>query len=215
MKLKSFGCSFIYGSELRDTHGGRSLVWPSKKTWPALLAAHHNVDYQSFARPGVGNTYIAEQILNECAVIEPAIFVVNWTYIDRFDYFNVDSWATVLPGQGDLKSNLYYQNFHSEHCDKFATLSMIKLCADTMLQRNIKFVMTYTDKLMFDTQWHTSPAIELLQNYIKPYCTNFNNKNFVQYAQDIGHPTTSAGHLLESGHQACFDYAKTHLLKEL
>lgn len=215
MKLKSFGCSFIYGSELPDTQFGRSLVWPSKKTWPALLASHHSIKYKSFARPGIGNLRIAEQILNECAAAELAVFVINWTFIDRYDYIDSENWSTILPGNNDTKSKLYYQNFHSEYCDKLATLTMMKLCVDTMLQHNIKFVMTYTDDLVFDAQWHSSPAVTLLQNYIKPYCVTFNNKSFIQYAQDLGHEVTPTGHLLDSGHQACFEYAKTHFFKDL
>lgn len=191
------------------------MVWPSKLTWPAILAKHRGIKYQSFARPAVGNAYIAEQILNQCADTDPAVFVINWTFIDRFDYGDNEARYTILPGHDDEKTKIYYQNFHSEYRDKFNTLSMIKLCIDTMLQRNIPFVMTYIDELMFDQQWHTSPAIVMLQDYIKPYCTNFDNKNFVQYAQDLGHPTTSAGHLLETGHQACFEYANTNFFKEL
>ena len=191
------------------------MVWPSKLTWPALLACYHNIDYQSFARPAVGNAYIAEQILNQSTDTEPAVFVINWTFIDRFDYGDNETRGVILPGHDDEKTKIYYQNFHSEYRDKFNTLSMIKLCVDTMLQHNIPFVMTYIDELMFDQQWHTSPAIVMLQDYIKPHCANFDNKNFVQYAQDLGHSITPAGHLLETGHQACFEYAKTNFLKEL
>jgi hypothetical protein len=218
MKLKSFGCSFIYGSELDDTIRPISdsvAHFPSNCTWPALLAAHYTFDYKTFAYPGVGNLYIAEKILNECTNTEPAVFVINWTFIDRFDYIELSDWATILPGHDDAKSKAYYQNFHSEYRDKLSTLSMIKLCIDTMLQHNIQFVMTFIDDLIFDEQWHTSPAITLLQNYIKSYCVKFDNKNFVQYAHDLGHKVSPAGHLLESGHQACFEYANTYFFKDL
>jgi hypothetical protein len=215
MKLKSFGCSFIYGSELPDACGDRALVWPSNQTWPALLAKYHNIEYQSFARPGVGNLYIAEQILNECATNESAVFVINWTFIDRFDYIKLDSWDTILPNDTNKTSTNYYQYLHSEYRDKFTTLSTMKLCVDTMLQNNISFVMTFVDDLIFDTQWHTSPAISLLQDYLKIHCVKFDNKNFIKYAQDLGHEITPAGHLLESGHQACYEYAKTHFFNNL
>jgi hypothetical protein len=213
MKLKSFGCSFIYGSEMLDTYKSR---WPSKKTWPALLAAHHDIKYQSFAYPGAGNLYIAEQILNECINPELAVFIINWTFIDRFDYINSNElWDTLRPGSNDPTNKLYYQHYHSEYRDKLTTLSMMKLCVDTMTQHNIPFVMTYVDDLIFDSEWHTSPAVTLLQNYLKPHCATFDNKNFIQYAQDLGHKITDAGHLLESGHRACFEYAKTNFLKDL
>lgn len=212
MKLKSFGCSFIYGSELPDSFGRNA----SKKTWPALLAFYHNIKYQSFARPGAGNLFIAEQILNECDRQDSNTFVINWTFIDRFDYVNSkESWDTVLPGHSDALTQLYYKNFHSEYRDKLTTLSMMKLCVDTMLQNNINFVMTYMDDLIFNSQWHISPAVTLLQNYLKSHCVKFDDCNFITYAQGLGHSVTPSGHLLESGHQACFEYAKINFFKEL
>lgn len=202
----------MYGSELPDSFG-RSA---SKKTWPSLLATHHNIKHQSFARPGAGNMYIAEQILNECNALDSSVFVINWTFIDRFDYIDSnESWATIRPSGDDTATKLYYQHYHSEYRDKLTTLSMMKLCVDTMIQSNIPFVMTYVDDLIFDSKWHTSPAVTLLQNYLKPHCATFDNKNFIQYAQDLGHEITPVGHLLESGHQACFEYAKMHFFKDL
>ena len=109
MNLKSFGCSFIYGSELSD-----EIIYDpskhrsprhSKSTWPAHLARHLNYDYQCYARPGAGNLQIAERVLSHLATNETALFVINWTFIDRFDYFDINNptrffnntWSTIMP----------------------------------------------------------------------------------------------------------------------
>jgi hypothetical protein len=56
MKLKSFGCSFTYGSDLHDCDIPQ---WgASRQTWPALLAKNHNLEYECHAHPGIGNLQI-------------------------------------------------------------------------------------------------------------------------------------------------------------
>ena len=62
MKLKSFGCSFIFGSELAYDGRDSPYATPSQLTWPAHLAQHLNYNYQCYARPGAGNLQILEQI---------------------------------------------------------------------------------------------------------------------------------------------------------
>jgi len=115
MKLKSFGCSHIYGSELPDL-STRKTIDGSGLTWPALVAEHLNLAYSTYAWPGRGNLFIAEQVLNHVA--EPALFVINWTYIDRFDFkdaanktprhFPGSNWSTCRPGEDDHANQVYY-----------------------------------------------------------------------------------------------------------
>ena len=64
MMLKSFGCSFIYGSDLSDDGKGFPLASPSKLSWPSLLAQSLNYTYECYARPGSGNLRILEKVLN-------------------------------------------------------------------------------------------------------------------------------------------------------
>ena len=85
MNLKSFGCSFIFGSELSDDGKNGRYATGSKLTWPAHVARHLNYTYLCYARPGSGNLQIAERTLTHLATNEHALFVINWTYIDRFD----------------------------------------------------------------------------------------------------------------------------------
>ena len=227
MIIKGFGCSFIYGSELADDRYHEPGRFGSRLVWPALLAKDCGYEYNCYAFAGVGNLYIAEQVLNQCASNNPAIFIINWSFIDRFDYFdpelksrldpdNHQEWLTCRPhisiSSEETVNDLYYRNFHSEYRDKLTTLMSIKICIDTLKQQNIKFLMTYMDPLMFDTKWNVSPAVLSMQEYIRPYCTEFNGKNFVEYGRDLGHQVTHSGHILESGHQAIFEYVKLHNL---
>ena len=216
MNLKSFGCSFIYGSELSDEilyDPIRQQPWPhhSKLTWPSHLAQHLNYDYQCYARPGAGNLQIAERVLSHLATNETALFVINWTFIDRFDYVNVNnpnswpgamSWSTIMPVDETAIAKTYYKDLHSEIRDKLTTLMSIKLVVDTLQQKNCPFVMTYMDDLMFDKRWHTTPAITDMQDYILPHMTTFDGLNLQQFAKKNGYPITSIGHPLEQAHAA-------------
>lgn len=210
MKLKSFGCSFIFGSELSDD--GRNGRYPtgSRLTWPAHVAQQLGYEYFTYSRPGSGNLQIAERVLSQLATNEQAFFVVGWTYIDRFDYVSVANpdkwpgmpWSTLMPVDTDAVAETYYRDLHSEIRDKLATLMSVRVVIDTLKQKNCPFIMTYMDELMLDQRCNTTPAITDLQNYIRPYMTTFEGMNFQQWSKKNGHPITAIGHPLESAHAA-------------
>jgi hypothetical protein len=214
MILKSFGCSLIFGSELADD--GRDLPIPtaSNFTWPAHLAQHLGYEYDCYARPGSGNLQIAERVLSHAADVDnSSMFVVGWTWIDRFDYTNSTisnnpiqskwcNWRTIMPVDETALAKTYYQGLHSEYRDKLTTLMSIRLVIDTLKQKNISFIMTYMDDLIFDQRWHITPAVADLQEYILPYMTTFDNLNFVNWSKKNRYPITNIGHPLEAAHQA-------------
>lgn len=204
MILKSFGCSFIFGTDLHDD--GRDLRWPtpSQHTWPALIAKKRSWDYKCHARGGSGNIQILERVLTQAALNEPAFFVIGWTWIDRFDYTsgNRDAWSTVMPIDTDEKAKIYYRDLHSQFRDKFTSLCAIKTAIDTLKQKNLPFLMTYMDDLIFETEWHTTPAITDLQNYIRPHVTNFEGRNFVEWSRNQGFEISPTMHPLEPAHAA-------------
>ena len=211
MKLKSFGCSFIFGSELADTSPDRP--WPcfSKLSWPAHLAKHLNYQYHSYARPGSGNLQIAERVLNQLADNEHALYVIGWTWNDRFDHYKIenwheDRWDTILPSDDDKISNTYYKHLHSEYRDKLTNLISIRVVIDTLKQKNIPFIMTYMDNLLFDQRWHTTPAVLDLQEYIKPYMTTFEGQSFLEWSRANGYPESNTWHPLEEAHCAAGKY---------
>jgi hypothetical protein len=217
MKLKSFGCSFIFGSELADDGQDLPTLTPSNFTWPAHLAQHLGHKYDCLARPGSGNLQIAERVLSHATDVDDSMFVVGWTWIDRFDYTNStisndpiqskwNNWRTIMPVDKTKLAKTYYQVLHTEYRDKLTTLMSIRLVIDTLKQKNIPFLMTYIDDLIFDQRWHTTPAVIDLQEYIKPYMTTFDNLNFVGWSKKNGYPITKIGHPLEAAHAAAGKY---------
>jgi hypothetical protein len=220
MKLKSFGCSFTYGSDLHDCQkylkeDNKSV--PSQLSWPALLANSIGMSYECFASPGAGNFKILEKVLTQSVNVTDTVFVIGWTFIDRYDHvvttypgshwdsINNEFWNTVRPTDSDPVAKSYYQYLHSQLCDKLKTLTYIKCVIDTLKQNNIPFIMTYIDALIFETEWHTTPAIVSLQNYIRPHMTTFEGQTFLSWTKQKGFPISETLHPLEEAHQAAFE----------
>lgn len=229
MILKSFGCSFIYGTDLADMAnddvGPNSL--PSRSTWPSLLAQDLGYEYQSHARPGSGNLRILEKVLSQATDSTSAIFVIGWSWIDRYDYtvdflsdrFHIDRvgrnlWRTVTPGDTSTTAQVYYRDLHSQYRDKLTSLTYIKTAIDTLKEKNISFIMTYVDELLFETQWHTNSSIEYLQEYIRPHMTTFEGQTFLEWSKKKGFPISETLHPLESAHQAGFELIKSYKYKQ-
>ena len=220
MKLKSFGCSFIYGTDLSDENKLEIPPRPSQLSWPALIAKELNVEYQCYARPGAGNLFILERLLNSIeSNSEDAFYVVGWTYIDRFDYISNDvkndksldlanpwqewkSWQTLRPGSDGDKETFYYRNLHSELADKLKNLIYIETAVNALKKKNVPFLMTYQDELLLDTRWHASPSVTYLQNQIKPYLHNFEDMTFVSWSQSRGFDISKTAHPLDAAHHS-------------
>lgn len=229
MKLKSFGCSFIFGSDLPDDTNGVGEPWfpASQLTWPALLAQHHNYTYECHARPGSGNLRILEKVLSQ-ATTEPAVFVIGWSWIDRFDYVtdalefplhlrhpydlanDQNIWQTIRPGSSSSESDFYYRNLHTQYRDKLSTLIHMRTAIDVLNQRQIPFIMTYMDELIFERQYHVNAAVIDLQNYVLPYMTKFEDQTFLDYSRRHGFPVSPGLHPLQQAHQAAFELLKDH-----
>lgn len=208
MQLKSFGCSFIFGNDLPDDNNGNLYGTVSRYVWPSLVAKQLGYDYSCYAYPGIGNLRILDRLLLQInADIQPALFVINWTWIDRFDHQDADlKWHTIMPVDTDQTANFYYRNLHSQYRDKLTTLMAIKLAIDTLKAKNLPFIMTYMDELIFETQWHAGPGIYDLQEYVRPYLTEFNDQTFLDWSRDNGFPISPTLHPLEQAHQEAANY---------
>ena len=217
MKLKSFGCSFIFGSDLGDAGTGKINPMPSQKTWPALLANYLDYPYECFARPGAGNLQILDNILTQIFDPDPALYVISWSWIDRFDYwtdqpnwisnnFGKNCWHTIRPGSNDELAQIYYKQLHHTYSDKLNTLLYSKVAVDILLQNKLPFIMTFMDDLMFETEWHANHAVKDLQNYVKPYMTLFDDQTFLKWSDSRGYPTSETWHPLEQAHLAAADH---------
>jgi len=229
MTLKSFGCSFIWGSDLPDTlDTTRKALPPSNFTYPALLAQHFGLEYACYARPGSGNLQILERILNEVPTsTSQDLFVIGWTWTDRFDYCHstdpnlglwvnpnnpthkTTPWLTIMPCVENDLSHTYFQHLHSEYRDKFTCLTYAKLAIDILQQHNIPFVMNYMDELMFDQRWHTTPGVLMLQDTVKSHMTQFDNLTFLNWSRHHGFAESATWHPLEEAHSAAADYMIT------
>ena len=218
MKLKSFGCSFIFGSELHDDGYAQIKATASQFTWPALLAKHLGYTYECYAQPGSGNQRICEQILNQIATGEPAVYVVGWTWIERFDYIEKDSdrWRTITAMDTSDIADYYYKNMHSQYHDKLSSLSYITLALHELEKNNCKFLMTHMDDLLWETKYHLSAAMQLMQQKLLPHLYNFDGDNFLEWSRKQDFPIGSRGkHPLEQAHQAAADHARHHWIDRL
>lgn len=218
MKLKSFGCSFIFGSDLADDGHTRPGSRPSQLTWPAHLARYWSRQYECYARPGSGNLQILERLLTQVACsTDKDFFIIGWSWIDRFDYYNpnydpqsnIPAWSTIMPDTNTDLAKTYHRHLHSEYRDKFTVLSYIKLAIDTLNQQHIPFVMTHMDETLFESRWHISPAVVALQHYVRPYMTLFQGQTFLDWSRNHKYPESGKWHPLEAAHQAGFETIKS------
>ena len=207
MLVKSFGCSFIFGADLSDqilsTNNGNPDR-PSQLSWPALFSKQQGHYHRCYAHSGSGNLAIANRVLGEIAQDVTALFIISWTWIDRFDYYINENqqWSTIRPGADSDLAKTYYRELHSETRDKLASLIAIRTVIDSLKERDFSFIMTYMDELLFDREYNTTPAIQALQDYVEPYMTRFEGKTFLDWSRSRGYPESVNWHPLEQAHAA-------------
>lgn len=213
MVLKSFGCSFIFGTDLRDDGRNCPYAIPSQFSWPALLAKDLGYPYACYAYPGSGNLRILERVMSESVSCDGQdLFVIGWSWIDRFDYTSKDDqWSTIMPVDTTDNAGFYYRHLHSQYRDKLTTLVCIKSAIDVLKNKKIPFIMTHIDDLIWEDQWHTTPAIMDTQDYIRPYISDFEGKTFLEFSRYYGFEISKTSHPLESAHRRAFEIVKNDL----
>jgi hypothetical protein len=209
MKIVSCGDSFFYGTDLKDCI--QSHVWqPSQSTWPALIAKKLNYRYNCQAHGGHGNLHILQQIINAVSQHKnQAIYFINWSWSDRFDYIQTETneWATVRPGLDDsVRDPLYYKYFHSELGDKFTSLVYINQAISLLKEHQCKFIMTYMDKLVLDQQWHAPEYVKLLQQQARKYLKDFDGHTFLEWSRINQYPESAGWHPMEPAHHAAAEF---------
>lgn len=214
MNLTSFGCSLIFGTELSDDGRNLPSPTPSKLTWPALIANALGINYRCLARGGVGNLAIMDKLLKHRYYDPDDFFIINWTFIHRFDYSDPDGmhfnkgraeFKTLRPNESDEFSRFYFSHLHSDYRDKLTNLIHIKSTIDTLVRHKTKFFMTSIDDLLMDQRWHAPPQVVELQEQISPYLHNFEGKNFLDWARCSQLEISQAGHPLEAAHAKAAD----------
>lgn len=207
--LKSFGCSFIYGTDLSDCDPNKNWS-PSSLTWPALLADRLGYQYGCYAKGGKGNLFILNQILNQITNSNNDLFVIAWTWADRKDYLDQDcTWQVIRPADQSDMTEFYYKNLYSDDLHRLQNLLYIKSAIDLLEQNKIPFIMTLMDMNLFD-DYADSPAqlrgLAKLAQQIKPYITTFDGANFVEWSRKNKFPESELWHPLQQAHQAAADY---------
>ena len=211
MKLKSFGCSFIYGSDLEDQiDSDLPSAAYSKMTWPALIAKKLNLEYECHALPGQGNFKILCDIVAQASLDDPSVFVINWTWIDRFDFVNdLEQWSTLRPSEQSDLSKVYYRDLHSQIRDMLTSVYAINTAVDFLNERGIPFAMSYMDYNILeniDPNWHDPRYLAVMQNKIKKYLVDFQGKNFLDWSRDQGFEISKKWHPLEDAHKSAADF---------
>jgi hypothetical protein len=207
--LKSFGCSFIYGSDLADSDP--ELEWsPSQHTWPALLAQHLNYQYGCYARGGRGNLFILNSILNQITNSNNDLFVIAWTWAERQDYLDHDlNWKVIRATDTTDLSKFYYKNLYSDTLHRLQNLIYIKTAVDLLTEKNIPFIMTHMDMNLFD-DINNLPSqlrgLTQLVNQIRPHITTFDGLNFLDWSRKNGYPESELWHPLEQAHEFAEQY---------
>lgn len=214
MYLFSFGCSLIFGTDLPDD--GKHDPWPvpSSLTWPALLAKNLGLTYLCRAKGGSGNLCVLDRVMRNACLYPDSIFVIGWTYIDRFDYSNprgthfgngVDDYLTLRPAEENDLEQIYYRRLHSEYKDKLTSLLYIKTAIDFLQRSNIPFIMTCIDDILFCEKYYASAPVLELQKDVKPYIVDFEGRNFVDWSRYQGFEISPTGHPLDRAHAAAAD----------
>lgn len=213
MILKSFGCSFIFGTDLSDDGRYHRYATGSRQSWPALIAKHFRYEYQTFARPGSGNLQILERLLCQIKPDDPGIYVIGWTYMDRFDYVDPElatpwpgtKWRTLMPIDEHAVAHTYYRTLHSEYSDKLRSLIYVHTAIDCLIKNRCRFIMTHADPLLFCDAWHTTGGTASLAADIRPYVKDFSGETFLQWSRTKQFEISKADHPLEQAHRAAAD----------
>jgi hypothetical protein len=203
-KIKSFGCSFLDGSDLENPN----------LTWPARIAKTLGMPHENYAEGGSGNLRILNQILLY-ATVDDFCFV-NWTYTDRFCYRNWqdEKYKTLMPAGKDELSLTYYKHLYGQYHSTFISLMAIKTAVDFFRQNKIPFIITYMDHNLtapVDLNWcHPFPTT-WLQNLITPFLYTWRGRNFLEWARINDFQISEHNHPLDQAHEQAANFFGGHV----
>jgi hypothetical protein len=199
--LKSFGCSFVYGSDMPNEY---------ESAWPQLISDQLNLSHYCYASPGAGNFKIYCDILANSYKNDNSIYLINWTWIDRFDYINqCEHWDTLRPAEKSDLEKFYYQNLHSQLCDMISSASYIVSAAEHLSSLNCPYIMTYMDYNLLaqvDPIWQDPRYLKVLQNKLEKILVNFDGANFLDWSRSQNYQISRTWHPLEQAHVAAAKY---------
>ena len=203
----AFGDSFTRGDELTDcsTH---SRIAPhhthSLSTWPALVAKGWRAEYDCMAIGGRGNHWISIMVSTLLEQHRDALFIINWTWFERFDYMDVETgeWTVTHPRHKDKLDHYFYKHIDSDKWNLHRNLQQIHSTICLLEQNNIDFIMTCMDPMLYDTKNFVTP----LQAQVNHYIVNFHGYNFLEWAKHKDFAIGPNGHPLEKAHAEAAKY---------
>lgn len=200
--IQTFGDSFLFGSDLSDSDN--KTVY-SHKTWPALISKDLSMRYNSFAVGGRGNYSIFSRVLHNASV--NSLNIINWTWINRFDYNMEDTHPSTVRPDGNKNSDLFYKYFHTDFDDKLRSLMAIYSTISYLREYQIPFICTYMDKLLFEKEKYNLSVVSKLQNLIRKELRLFpNNQTFLEWSRKNDYPESDNCHPLEQAHEEAAKY---------
>lgn len=207
MKLKSFGCSLIFGTDLADDGRNGPKATASQHTWPALLAKKLNRQYHCYARPGSGNLQILDTLLSHIDDSD-TLYVVGWTYSDRSDYRERNCWTTLLPHENTQLARTYFAELQDNYSDQLSALTYIQTAVAMLGTR--KYIMICQDRSVLANSG--APSTQALLASVQAQICTFDGASFIDWAHDNKYPISATKHPLEAAHLAAAEYALDHFL---
>ena len=194
MPLRSFGCSFTAGTDL----------FCEDNVWSNIVAEKLDIWHVNHAQAGIGNLQIAESVMLHS--MPGDICVINWSWIDRFDFVdpNSEQWKTILPVDVNDYTKTYYRYLHSQYRDMLTNLMHAASVIDFLERHNIPFVMTVIDHLWMQKvqqSWHESCAIDWMQSRLQPYLCDFQGQDLLNWARSNDFPISDTWHPLDLAHE--------------
>lgn len=174
------------------------------------MAEKMQVEYECWACPGQGNFKILSDIISQASLDDPAVFVINWTWINRFDYVDANEmWHTIRPGDETPAAKQYFRLFNSQIKDMMTSVYSTNTAVDFLNHREIPFVMSYMDYAMLDPVdpgWHDPKYLSVMQTRIRDHLVDFDGQNFLDWSRAQGFEISDTWHPLERAHRAAADH---------
>ena len=229
-RVIAIGDSFTRGDELADCPEYKP-DWSSKfkcedtseSTWPALIAKSLNCNYECCAVGGRGNQWISWAC--NAYFTPDTLCIVNWTWFERFDYFDVsvDDWRTTHPRHDEKLDHYFYRNLDSDVWNLHRNLQQIHSTISLLKQNNVNFIMTCLDNSYLNdlkdfrpgkqsnTVW--TNAVSNLQEQVVPHIVDFEGMNFLEWSKHNSFELGPNGHPLEKAHAEAAKYINTNVIK--
>jgi hypothetical protein len=214
LKLKSFGDSFVYGTDLSD-----AANTPSKLTWPALVANQLNLEYSCLAVGGIGNSRIFNSLVYELVEYpdyQDHFYLIQWTWRDRFDYPDPKSWRwqTIRPTAEDPNAEYYYRHLHSDYQDLWLSLEHIFAAQSLLEKLNCRYIMTCLDESIMhekvNNMKQSNYTLEIIRKLVNSKINWFEGQGFLNWSRTQGFQESPLWHPLEAAHAAAAEYAIKH-----